>query len=474
MNSSLKSPVGYDVVLIFPRKRLTYTEAMFPMGLASIAAVAENAGFRVKLLDLNVYKGSLLSDLKEWRPKLIGIGGTTPTRKSVFKLSRLVKAQLPETVIVYGGPHAAFTAQDTLRGIPEIDYTVAGEGEYPFLSLCQKFISGDDIKLNQIPGLAFREGDIIIQNPPERINDLGVLPLPARYLLAHQYPIKLDFFDVQADFIMTSRGCPVQCVFCSASAMYKGGVRVRPIDQIREEIISITKNGLIKGLKIFDSTFTSEAKHVKEFCSMVKPFNMIWECEVRADTVDYDLLKIMKEAGCVYIDLGLESSNPKFLNMLNKNISLDQVLQVIDWCDELGIKVKLFLIFGHPGQTFRDCLQEISFIKTQRKRVAFFDVGIGMRIYPGTQLEVIARKKGLIRQDFSWIKFKPPWRRAMIGDLSDVMTLEQKKLNFYHLTFLALILHLRGLIITRTMYQKIFAQYFRGFLDKINIFRRNY
>jgi len=472
MDSHKDQYSGFDVVLVYPRKRVTYSKAMLPLGILSIAAVLEHAGFRVKVLDMNIYKGGFSEDLVRWNPKIIGFGGTTPTRKAVYSLARIAKTFLPDAIVVFGGPHAAFTAVETLTGIPEIDFTVAGEGEYPMLSLCRHFIRTENLLLESIAGLGFRTSKGIVQNMPERIDDLGQLPLPARHLLDYDYPLKLDFFNVDAAFIMTSRGCPVQCTFCSASTMYKGGVRLRSMDNIRDELSEITSDKLIKGLKIFDSTFTSERKHVEEFCDMVESFDLIWECEVRADTVDYELLAKMKHAGCKYIDLGLESSNPKYLSRLNKGITVEQVLKVIDWCNDLDIYVKLFIIFGHMDQTFKECLSEISFMKGLRRKVALFDVSMGMRIFPGTQLEIIARKRGFLREDFSWINFQPSWRRLMIGDLTDAMTLEQKQLNYFHLALLAIILHARGLILTRRIYMRIFAQYFRSFLDKINIFRK--
>ncbi len=461
-----------DVLLVFPRKRLTYSTAMLPLGLISIAAVLEEASYQVEVLDLNVFKGNPIACFKKLNPSIIGFGGTTPTRKSVFKMARLTKRVLPEVTIVYGGPHAAFTARDTLTNVSEIDFTISGEGEFPMLDLCSLIISGAEMPLSAIPGLGYRSKQGIVQNPPRRIEDLSVLPLPAKHLLKHHYPQKLDFEGVPAAFIMTSRGCPVQCIFCSASTMYKGGVRFHPMDKIRLEIEQIVQDQSIKGLKIFDSTFTSAESHVREFCEMIKPFNLLWECEVRADSVDYSLLSLMKDAGCCYIDLGLESSNPEFLNQLNKKIELDQVLNVINWCNDLDIKVKLFLIFGHPNQTFSDCLKEIKFLKTLREKVAFFDVSIGMRIFPGTQVEVLARKAGLINDNFSWVRFKPSWRRMLIGDMSDVFTWEQKRLNFYHLTLLAILLHVKGLSVPPSQYFRIMKQYAQGFIDKINILHR--
>jgi radical SAM superfamily enzyme YgiQ (UPF0313 family) len=125
-----------------------------------------------------------------------------------------------------------------------------------------------------------------------------VLPIPNRTLLSGDYRLDMDFIGGMAGPVITSRGCTAMCNFCSASRMFPGGIRTRPMDQVAREIAGLTENGRVKGLKVFDSTFTANRDHVLKFCETVKPFDIQWECEIRADTVDFGLLRTMKEAGC--------------------------------------------------------------------------------------------------------------------------------------------------------------------------------
>jgi anaerobic magnesium-protoporphyrin IX monomethyl ester cyclase len=154
MKRSEKNTGGIiDVLLTYPSDPVRLFDSMVPLGLASIAAVLEANSYKVKVIDFNHYKGDYRKDLRAWQPKIVGIGGTTATRRGSFLTARLTKEVLPSVPVVYGGPHASFTARDTLTHVLEIDYVVKGEGEYPFLALCDHFAGHQPIELGAIKGL---------------------------------------------------------------------------------------------------------------------------------------------------------------------------------------------------------------------------------------------------------------------------------------------------------------------------------
>jgi radical SAM superfamily enzyme YgiQ (UPF0313 family) len=410
----------YDVLLTYPSEKFSIFEPMVPTGLASMGAVLEEAGYSVKTVDFTFYKGDFRRDLKKWQPAIIGIGGTTPTRKASFLTAHLSKQVLPNVPVVYGGVHASFTAKDTLENVPQIDYVIKGEGELPFLKLCNKFIRRGPVNKNEVNGLCFRTRDGIVENKPKRLDNLDDLPMPARHFFKDNYKMRLDFCGLEADYLITSRGCPASCTFCSASSMFPGGVRFRSA-------------GNMKGLKIFDSTFTASEYHVYKFCDMIKHYGLLWECEIRADTVGRNLLALMKDAGCYYINMGLETTNKRLLKSLAKNISVRQVERVLAWCGELDIKAKVFLSYGHPGQTYEECLKDVRYVKDKKGAIDFYANTIGMRIYPGTALEKRARRQGVIAPDFSWARFKPPFRNLLLLEPGDTLILEQKQLSIFRL-----------------------------------------
>ena len=442
----MKTSEKFDILLTYPKENINAFYYMIPLGIASIAAVLEKNNFSVKVIDFNFYHHDFRRDLKKWNPTIIGIGGTTGTRFGSFKTAKICKEILPDVPVVYGGPHATFTAEDTLRNIKEIDFIVKSEGEFPFLSLSEMYVRNIKIKLKDIVGISYRNKEEIIHNPIQRIKNLDSLPLPARHLFKGKYKIKLDYLGLEADFLITSRGCPFSCDFCSAAKMFPGGIRFRSMQHIQKEIDFILSQKKIKAIKIFDSTFTASRKHVIDFCKMIKPYDLLWECEVRADTVDFELLKTMKNAGCSYIDIGLETTDRKILDSINKSISIKQVESIIDWCREIDIKIKVFFTFGHLGQTYLSCLNDVSYIRKNKDKIDFFATTVGMRIYPGTSLEEKARNAGLIPQNFSWVKFKAPIWKFLIFEFENQLILNQKQLNYRRLFFIVLKLISNGTV----------------------------
>ncbi|MBN1481761.1 radical SAM protein [candidate division KSB1 bacterium] len=422
-----------DILLAYPRERINTFYYMIPLGIAGIAALLEQHGFTVKIIDFNFYHGDFRMDVIKWNPKLIGIGGTTATRNGSFKTAKLAKQILPHVPVVYGGVHASFTSDDTLQHIAEIDYIVRGEGEFTFLKLAQYFVRHDEkIDIYNLPGLSYRNNKVV-NNPVKRIDNLDDLPLPARHLFDGRYKIKLDYLGIEADFIMTSRGCPFSCTFCSASAMFPGGVRYRSPEHIQKEIDLIVSRSSIKALKIFDSTFTASKKHVLGFCELIQPYNLLWECEVRADTVNFALLQRMKEAGCCYIDVGLETTDEYILQRINKKLKLQHVERVLEWCRLLDIKTKVFFSFGHLYQSYQSCLNDVKYLKQHRHTIDFYATTVGLRVYPGTKLEAEVKKAGFLPQNFSWATFAPSRLNALVFEFDNVYVLNQPQLGFVKL-----------------------------------------
>ncbi|MBD3419490.1 MAG: radical SAM protein [Chitinivibrionales bacterium] len=422
-----------DVLLAFPGERFSVFDAMVPLGPASLAAVLEENDFTVKVVDFNRYHGDFRSDLATWQPALVGVGGTTPTRKGSFLTAQLTKEVLPGVPVVYGGVHASFAAQDTLEHVPFIDYIVKGEGEYTLLELCRRFVRDEDVDIYALDGLCWRNGHGVKENPHARLDDLTSLPPPARHLLADNAVSKMDIFDLNADFLMTSRGCPAGCKFCSASRMFPGGVRYRSMQSIQDELDDLLSRKKIQAIKLFDSTFTADHRQVRAFCQLISRYNLLWECEIRADTVDYALLRDMRNAGCCYINVGLETTSARLLMSMAKNISVQQTEQVLDWCRLLDIKTKVFFTFGHLTQTFDECLQDIRYMASKKESIDFFAATAGMRVYPGTPLEKRMLREGLLPHGFSWADYSAPLSNLLVGETGDVLLLRQKQLPLWKL-----------------------------------------
>ncbi len=440
-----------DVLLTYPSDGMRLFESMMPLGIASIAASVLKAGFSVEIIDFNNYDKDFRMELLAKRPRIVGIGGTTATRSGSFKTATMVKQVLPSATVVYGGPHATFCAADSLINIPSIDFVIKGEGEFSFVKLCKNVIRKEAIPFSEIEGLARRVENSIIENPTKRIDDLSQLPLPARDLFEHVYPLTIDHTDIHSDFLVTSRGCPATCDFCSASKLFPGGVRLRPMVSVAKEIDWIIANRKeVRGLKLFDSTFTAVRSHVEEFCEIISSRKLKWECEIRADTVDFALLKMMRDAGCCFMSMGLETTDPVMLKKIGKRITSEQADKVIGWCRQLGIIIKVFFTFGHIGQTLDECETDLTWMGEHREKIDFFATTFGIRVYPGTIVETKIRRAGMIPENFSWAKFRAPKRNLLVGEPADVMIVEQPSLPLHMLSWLILRTAVNRTILSRS------------------------
>jgi radical SAM superfamily enzyme YgiQ (UPF0313 family) len=352
-----------------------------------------------------VTKKSIESLLQTYKPHVVGIGGTSHTRFESFALARCVKTYDPDIQILYGGSHATFTAEDTLTHVPEIDIIVRGEGEQTTLNVVLKVLKGD-LNFSDISGVSYRTNGSIVHNPEvHRISNLDILPFPYRDPEAIQrYNLQLDFLNIPAASVVSSRGCPVNCSFCSASAMFGTQLTLRSAANVVSEIEILLKEYHYQGVKFFDSTLTLNRNHIEAICAEIKKHNLKfpWECEIRVNGITRDLLRTMQEAGCFYVDFGVESASPSVLRAMHKGISLEQVENVFRWTKELEIFTKVFFTFGHIGETLEDARTTVNFMERNAKYITVAATGIGVRIYPGTEVEQYARSLKYLRSDFSW------------------------------------------------------------------------
>jgi len=417
-----------DVLLIHPAERTRAFGSMPPLGMGWIAAWLDSGGIDTALVDLQVRAESVADLIAAHRPRIVGIGGTTHTRHQSFAIARAVKTCDERIAVLYGGPHATFTAEDTLTRVPEIDIIVRGEGEISTRSAVEQLLHGQN-SLDGIPGLSYRVGrEIRHTGAPERVRDLDILPPPMRNPEDMPgYDLKMDFLGVAGTSVMTSRGCPVACSFCSASAMFGSLVTRRSASHVVDEIEVLLKEYDCVGIKIFDSTFTLRRDHVEAICAEIgrRKLDFPWECEIRVGTVDRDLLQTMRRAGCYYVDVGIESASERVLAGIGKKIRLPDAVDTLKWCRELGIRTKVFFTFGHIGETMAEAECTIAFMKRNRRLISLPSPGLGIRIYPGTRVERYAREIGFLDEDFSWVDDYCDPEAEAVGRESDVPILIQ-------------------------------------------------
>jgi radical SAM superfamily enzyme YgiQ (UPF0313 family) len=350
-----------------------------PLGLTYIAAVCEAAGARVKIFDYIVRGYSetkLKQELKAFGPDVVGTNSVTMNFKQAAGILSLVKQRFPEVVTLMGGPHVSFDAENTLSLFPGIDILVKGEGEATVAELLAVIHSPE--KWHTVPGIVYKDdGQIVTTAPRPFIQDLDALPLPARHLLpmaryqALGYPVS----------IITSRGCPNQCIFCLGRRMVGQKVRFRSAGHIADEIEQIISLG-ISVINIADDLFTASKKRVTALCNEIlkRKLDITWSAFSRVNTVDTQTLKLMKSAGCHSVSFGIESGNPEMLKRVKKGITIAQARRAAMACQEAGIRGHASFMVGLPGET-RDTMADS--LKLQ-KELAIESAFHFLSPFPGT------------------------------------------------------------------------------------------
>jgi len=372
-----------------------------PLGIAYIAAVLEEK-HEVTILDtqaLNLTRDEIKQSIQKINPDVVGITCMTPTIRASLEISELTKEVSDDIITVLGGPHLSAFPKETLT-YDHVDFGVVGEGEIVFPGLLTA-LEGEN-QLNEIDGLVFKKnGEIKFNSPKKYVKDLDSLPFPARHLLPNK-----KYYSIHADYpfttLMTSRGCPFNCGYCFRD-IFNRKLRFRSAKNVVDEI-ELCLEMRFKEIWFYDDVFTFNKKRVAEICSEIlnRGLDFKWTAISRVDTVDYDLLKKMKKAGCYRIRYGVESGNQEILDLMNKRITLNMVKKTIKLTKKLGIETLCFFMIGYPGENSEKIKETIDFsIKIDPNWVMFSNA----IPFPKTNFLELAYKKGLLKDRNYWDKF---------------------------------------------------------------------
>jgi len=321
----------------------------------------------------------LSETIQDCRPKIVGITYLTPMMHSAQKVAALTKEIDENIIVIAGGHHPTYCPEETLES-PNIDIAVRGEGEIPLLKLCNAFLSGNP-DLKNIPGIHFKEnGNIIGNAESDMIPDLDSLPFPARELV-----LSCDYSRYRLHYVITARGCPYNCTFCSDKELWKGKVRRRSLKNVMEEIKQLNRNYDVKYVDIVDGTFTYDRRYLTEFCNAMiqEELDIKWRCSARYDNLDQEIIDLMKRSNCSGLYLGLESGSQKILNSIDKKTTVDDIIKTSEIIYQSGITSVTAILMGLPqedAQDIEDTLELMTRIKT-----SIFDINNFVPL-PGTPL----------------------------------------------------------------------------------------
>lgn len=377
-----------------------------PLGIAYIAGMLKSAGYDVAIIDsqaLNLTSDALKDRIKSESPDIVGITAATPAIHGALEAARIAKGC--GATVVLGGPHMDVFGAETLF-YDYVDYGINGEGEYSMLNLVKALESGNPFE--NIPGLIHRKEGRVINNPPEIIMDLDNLPLPARELLPQADYYLIDALRPFAT-IVSMRGCAYRCGYCIRSEFAKT-VRFRSPKLVVDEIEMLIDKYGVKEINFVDDTITFNRKRMMELCEEIlrRNIKVAWQGPTRVNCVDYDLLKLMKEAGCRQLRFGIESGNQEILNLMTKDTTLEMCEKALSWTKKLKIKTVCYFIIGYVRENAQTMQNTINFAKKLNPDAAMFYVGTPL---PKTSFWWLAVKDGLVNEGY--------WRDFVLGKYSD-------------------------------------------------------
>lgn len=464
-------------ILLIQPSAFSYTDGFNvnpnpPLGLAYLAAELLKLDFEVQILDVLVEgwfrdrvtdysmypefdktgidgiiglgDEELISRIRGFAPDLIGVSSLfTVQRLNAHHMCRLAKLAMPNAVVVMGGKNPTALPMLTLQD-KNVDFIIRGEGERPLIELIKILSQDGNVEdLKKVDGIAFRHKGLPYVSPKTDFmesEELDRIGPPARHLLEMEkyFSAGVAHGGVVGRYvsIITSRGCPAECTFCSAHGSMGYKFRQRSVENVLAEIDHLVEQYGIEEILFEDDNLTLNKKRAKELFSILKdrPYRVTWDTPngVMATTLDSELIRLMAESGCRRVNLALESGVQRVVDdIIRKPLDLTKVPGLVEEIKKNGLKVGVFLVIGSPGETLDEMRESFRFVR--RLKVDTYHISVAMPL-PGTELLEICQKNGYLIPGFSWDSLRidkfsiqtPDWTIAQLKRLYFVETLKLK------------------------------------------------
>jgi radical SAM superfamily enzyme YgiQ (UPF0313 family) len=333
--------------------------------------------------------------VKEFNPEVVGISAWTDFWYPAYRTGQLIKEALPNVHLTYGGPHLGIYPAETLA-VPFVDSVVVGDGEIPFMYLCNMVANG--VTENSMRGLHLKPDGV--KPSPDTFyihGDLDELPIPDRTLLPVEAYSSVLGKDSFVTTMITSRGCPNRCTFCKLNFQK---TIARSAASVIEEFHRIHKLG-IREVEIYDDTFTWSKKRLIDICEGLIAANLGIKFAVRdrvsSSSVDLEILRLLRRAGCTRIHYGIESGEQRILDRMKKNITTDQARKAVRLAKKAGMTVLTYFMVGNLDETENDMQKTIDFALELDADFAQFSITIPCA---GTEMYKEALQTGIISKDY--------------------------------------------------------------------------
>ncbi|MCK4669676.1 MAG: B12-binding domain-containing radical SAM protein [Nanoarchaeota archaeon] len=382
-----------------------YSESHYfvsPVGLGYLVSALRKHDIDVELIDgvkdqFTVRR--MKEKIKKNPPDVIGISFFSSDFSVIKEYVNAIKEINKEILVILGGPHVAGVKKQIFEDFNNIDFAFAGEAETHFPLFLKKIQNNEDY--TDTPGLIWKDRDQIKMNPSYFEEDLDKIGLPAWDLMdPRTYPKAPQgavFRNWPIGSIVTSRGCPYQCTFCAGKLTTGQRIRKRSIENIMEEIELLYNKYGVREIHIIDDTFTSNKELVKGFCAGLKErdfkISLTFPNGVRLNSLDEEMLTLLKEAGCYAMSVGIESGNQKILNDMQKGLTLEIIEEKIKLINKFNIDINGFFIVGYPTETKETIMDTIKFARKLPIKRAHFSTFLPL---PGTKATALALELGLL------------------------------------------------------------------------------
>jgi radical SAM superfamily enzyme YgiQ (UPF0313 family) len=347
---------------------------------------------------MSLAKNEIIEKLSTLKPHLVGLTCSTFNRSFVREMIRLIKIVDHDIKVVVGGVHASFCYDQILQQ-SGADAVVIGEGELTLVDFCRAI--ENKVSLQTVNGLAFKENGQTVCNPPrEIIKNLDDLAMPD-YSYARSYIERSGM-----GFMITSRGCPVRCTFCSTSSFWGQKVRMNSVSRVVDEMEMLISRFNVQKIFFHDDTFNLGITRVKDICSEIlrREIKVVWGCSCRVSPVSEEMLAAMVAAGCRHICWGIESGSESMLKRIEKKITLSQIRNAYDLSMKFRdvMSIGAFTMVGNPGESEHTVKETVSFLNsiliTDRPSTSV------LYILPGTLLYEGLKREGHI-SDMDWSRY---------------------------------------------------------------------
>ena len=349
----------------------------------------------------------LAEKIKRKNPTIMLLTCNTFTLRATKLTLDACRKEVPEAKIILGGIHINHSSKDIEHF--DVDYGLKGDCEFTIKPLVEAILEGTSVK--EIPGAIYKENGKFCYHPETPIiKDLDSIPFPDRTTIKPEHYV-FPLFDKKFTTMISTRGCPFACAFCGLP--YNKKYYKRSPENVVEEMKQLESLGY-EFISFCDDVFTIDRRRIVKFCEVINNNNLKvkWGCSTRADVVDYELLKLMKDSGCIDVRFGVESGSEKVrFGHLDKKITNKQYYDALNWCKEVGLFVTGFFLFGHYGEKYEDMEETVRFAKSLNFDAVSFGIVV---LIPRTEIYKKALEQGKVKEDI--------WKEVLEG---------KKELPFY-------------------------------------------